>query len=812
MFRNYMTTALRNMARNGLYSAISILGLAIALTAAILITQFVRHEFSYDTWIPGHEQIYKVTHTLERPGKAPSVSDMTQSGFARALKLAAPGVVVEAVRLDQDFPEVRRSMGDTPIIDQTFAWVDPGFFTVFPFPVVEGDPGAALGQPNTLVLTRKLARKYFGSDRPIGQTLYLDGHPMQVGAVLADLPSNTNFVAEMFASTLTADAPLVMIDANPSLTVVNNYTFVRVAKTATSADLQQALAQAGRPYSDAFRVTGLNLDFQGVPIAQAHMQDPGLTATLTKPVGNKATTVAIGVVAVLIVLIAAINFVTLMTARAARRAVEVGIRKASGAQRSDLVLQFMGEALLQVVIAMIIALPLTAILVKPFNAFVQRELTFDLLRDPALVGGVIFLTLAIGFLAGAYPALVLSSFRPAAVLKGGVVRTAGSALARQGLVVIQFAVLVGLIVTTTTIYRQTQFALKQGMGAEGESIIQIRTRCRDALPAEVRRLSGVRSAACSSLTALNTPNVKILAPGQARDGGTISFNIAQVYFGWFELYNIKPLAGRLFLRDRAGDDVLTDTDGLVIPPVIINETAAKNVGFDNPKAAVGQRINWTFERGDVAPTMISSEIIGVVPDIPVTVRAPAEPMIYYVTSRQMDVLSIKLTGADIPGAIAQIERLWRQTGHTDILQIVYFAQVRQKLYLDVIVQAVIIGIAAIMAVLIACLGLFALSAFTTERRTKEIGIRKVMGATTFDVVKLLLWQFTIPVLWAIGIALPISYACMQRWLSAFSYRVDVSVWMLLLAALASLVIAWFTVSFQTFMVARAKPASALRYE
>ncbi|MFI4936257.1 MAG: FtsX-like permease family protein [Caulobacterales bacterium] len=817
MFRNYLATALRNLARNRLYAAISILGLAVGFAAAILIVQFVRNEFSYDHWIPGYQQVYKITDHLTLPGQPSMESDLTQSVLTSQIRVAIPGVI--AARLMQDFPTVRHRAGDTGIVDQSFAWADPDIFRVLPLPVISGDLKTALAQPDTVVITREVARKYFGRDLPIGEALDVqegdDHHPMRVTAVLKDLPSNTNLVTEIFAAGQSAYSPLTRMDAKPALTGVSNYTYVRVPPTMTAAELQRGLEVAGRPEVAAFAVLGggSKWSFSAVPIAEAHLHPPGLTAIVVKPAGNKTTAYAIATVGALIVVVAAINFVTLMTARAARRAVEVGVRKATGARRSDLVIQFMGEALIQVAMSMLIAVILAALLLKPFSAFLQRGLTLNFVEDPVLLVGAVGLTLAVGLLAGFYPALVLSSFRPAAVLKGGVIQSVGSAMTRQALVVVQFAILVGLIVTTTTIYRQTQYALKQGIGGQSDLIVGVWTNCANAFPQEVRRLPGVNIAACSSINALNSPAAKNITPVKTRNGGQVTFDIAPVDFDFFEVFDIHPLAGRIFSRDHGGDSVLTSPDLPAEPPVVINQTAARNLGYADPRGAIGQPMVWTrFVKLDAPPVTGPSQIVGVVPDMPATVRSIVEPTFYFVSPKQVNMLSIKLTGRDMPGTVRAIERVWKATGNTRPIQEVFLSQFRLSLYLDIIIQGVTIAICAVLAVLIACLGLFALSAYTTERRTKEIGIRKVMGASTWDVVRLLIWQFTIPVLWSIAIALPLAFLVMDRWLHGFAYHVELSLWTFVLAAGAALVIAWFTVSFQSYMVARAKPAGALRYE
>jgi putative ABC transport system permease protein len=487
------------------------------------------------------------------------------------------------------------------------------------------------------------------------------------------------------------------------------------------------------------------------------------------------------------------------------------VRKATGARRGELMIQFMGEALAQVAVSAVIGASLAELLIRPFGAFVQRGLALDYVRDPLLTAGVAGAALGVGLLASVYPALVLSGFRPAAVLKGGVVQTSGSPLARQALVVIQFAILIGLIVTTATIYRQTAFALAHGVGTDSTPIVTVPTPCGNAFADEVRRLPGVSAAACSSLNALNTPKLKNSLPVQA-GGRHMNFDVAPVDFGFFELYGIRALAGRLF-SPSFGQDGIFGQKTKAPPSVIVNETAARNLGFSDPRAAIGRRMMWALGASPgSAPVMIPSEIVGVVPDMPMTVRTATDPTFYFVVPKKLGVLSIKLTGRDIPGTVKAIEAAWKRTGNTQAIQETFQSQYRLDLYLDIIIQGVTIAVCAGLAILIACLGLFALSAYTTERRTKEIGIRKVMGADTRDIVRLLVWQFTIPVLWSIAIALPLAGLVMNDWLHQFAYRVDLSIWTFVLAAAAALAIAWLTVAYQSYIVARATPAGALQYE
>ena len=833
MLGNYLVTALRNLERNRLYAAITIFGLAAAFAAAILIGQFVRNELTYDHWIPGYQRVYTIATTFAplAPGSHPMTSDAGPPPLAAEVRSALPGAEAVA-RLMPTSPPLRRTAADDPRDEKTIAWADPNIFKVFPLRALGGNLDTALQQPDTAVITRAMARKYFGKDLPIGETLQVQTapsgpgfnpfapapgtvpwHPVRITAVLKDLPSNTNLTTQIFLSGRSAYSDLASQDSRPPNWVqIFTRTFVRLKPQATADDLEKALVVAGRRANAA---PGLHSTFHAVPIGDLHLTP--LASAGSGKAGNRSLAYGLAGVGALIVLVAAINFVTLLTARAARRGVEVGVRKAVGAARGDLMVQFIGETLIQVAIAAVIAGALAEALFKPVGAVIQRDLALDFVHDPVLLTGVAGAALVIGLLASVYPALVLSSFRPAAVLKGEV-RGSGSPLARASLVVVQFAILVGLIVTTTTVYRQTQYALAKGFGAvDSKLMLGVLTSCDNAFTDEVRKLPGVAGAACSSRMALETGAFVFKGPIAAGGGRTVEINFEGVGFGYFELYGVKPLAGRLFERHFGRDNALADPKGAAAPTVIINEAAARAFGYADPKKAVGRSMKWSppFRpppAPGTAPSLVASEIIGVAPDAPRSVRAAAEPIVYFVSTGPIDAVSIRMTGQDIPGTVKSIEAAWRRVIGSQRLQEQSLSQYRQSLNLDLIIQGLAVGVSAGLAVLIACLGLFALSAYTTELRTKEIGVRKVMGANTWQVVMLLLWQFTLPVLVATALAVPAGFLAMRWWLSGFVYRVPLTAWTFVLAAAAAVAIAWLTVSWQSFAVARAKPASALRYE
>ncbi|MGZ6013342.1 MAG: ABC transporter permease [Caulobacteraceae bacterium] len=827
MFRNYLSAAFGNIGRNGLYAGITILGLAVSFAAAITIGLYVRDEFSFDRFIPGHERVWRPQDDLLLPGQKPRPLNVVQSTAAANLKLDFPEVEQTARLMNS---RSRLKLGDQ-VTPEPAVWVDPDFFKVMPFPVLAGDPNAALAAPDGLVLTREMARKYFGQDAPIGRTILvnpgLEGqpdlapgegrvvagfHPMRVMAVLGDLPSSSHLTGKIFASARAPFSPMSVEDRHPSPNSEFTVAYVKLKPSASPTQWAERLkAFAERHYRSPDGRTVMNR-YWLAPLDQLHF-----TPSDGGPVGDKRVDFAIAAVGALIVAIAAINFVTLMTARATRRAVEVGVRKALGARRRDLIIQFMGEALIYMAVSMVIAVVASELALPAVNAFLGRKLSFNYLADPVLAGTLVGAALLTTMLAGAYPALVLSGFRPVAALKGGAGQSTGSGAIRQGLVIAQFAILIGLIVMTGTIYRQTQFVLNDALRLNTDQVGRIFAPCGSAFEQEARRLAGVKAVACASSKAMmqfDTGATEVVMPDRSKR----IIYVAQLGVGFFEVHGLKPAAGRFFSRAHGEDMVLDrpDAPADVQPTIVVNETGARFLGFSNPRDAVGKTVvwsRWSPAAGDRPPPDRPSKVIGVVPDYTLgSARTAIRPTLFIVDPNLSKFLVLKLDRQRIPETLDALGKLWRQTGHDGRPGLIFESQSIQALYQDVITQGVALGVCAGLAIVIACLGLFALAAFVTERRTKEIGVRKAMGASSADVLKLLLWQFTQPVLWANLVAWPTAFLAMDYWLHGFAYRVSQPVWLFAAAAVAAAVIAWVTVSFQSWMVARAKPASALRYE
>ena len=539
-----------------------------------------------------------------------------------------------------------------------------------------------------------------------------------------------------------------------------------------------------------------------VPIGDIHLSPTGAFAMT--PGGEPRTIRAIAVVGALVLLLATINFVNLKTARAARRAVEVGVRKACGAGRGDLMMQFIGESLIYAMLAMIIGMALVELSLLPWlNAFLDRSIVFDYWHLPVLasIAGTV---LVVGTLAGIYPAFVLSSFRPAGVLKGTGPTLSGSGRVRQALVILQFAVLIGLMVSTAIIYRQTQFGLDQGLRFDEDQllVIDVPNPCeKSSFRTAVENLPGVAGTACSVFFLNDFRHRSISCAGWSRGhAGVQPGGCRHVVAG-------AEAGGRALLRagSRSGSGAAAGRrDGYV--PRRRERVGRETARFQERRRGSGQDVR--------AAHGGQREIIGVVPDFSrTTVEEAIQPMFYFNAPHRFQSLDVRLRGAAVPETLRAIDRLWGEIpGQTRPILRQFLDEYVQSLYAGLTRQRTIFAAFACAALLLAGLGLFGLAGFTVERRTREIGIRKAMGAETGDVTRLLLWQFAKPVLWANAVAWPVAGYIMYRWLLGFAYRIDLEPWLFGGASLVALGVAMLTVSTHSILVARAKPIVALRYE
>jgi len=833
MIRHILIAAWRNMAANRLISAIAILGLAGGIATALLMGLAVRGQMTFEHFIPGHERTYRFFWWID-PATTLCATDM-QCGppVTTAAELQRYPAVESTARL---VPAPLSKVQHGAVIGwEHYAAVDPSFFRVVPLPLVQapvdGSLDDALERPDGAVITRAIARKYFGRDDAVGQELTIHGHALTIRAVLKDLPRNATDIQTVI---FVAWNDLLRIDPQ-SRRRINAPLYVRLKPGASLTDAQAAEAMrrtpdllrmknAGQPqYSDPVRL---------LPLDRVNLWEPFNH-------GVRLRLAAAALTGALVLLIAAINFINLMVAQAVRREKEVGVRKASGGGRFALMLQFLGEAIVRVGIAAVIGVALAEWLLPLINAFLDTNAVLawnDQLLLSVLPPALLLLALAIGF----WPAFVLSGFRPAFVLRGTAGGGRHAALVRNALVTLQFSILITLAIAGAVMWLQRDFAAREALRVDSDRMLLVklppvfatfqtgsaseqaefrrlpisqRSRfCPPGFIDEVRKLPGVRGAVCSDdwmITGDRPANawetsrgVLVLVAGYVVDPRL------------FALYGVKPLAGSL---PRA-----TDADEIVRQSgTIINLAAMRKMGFATPQAAIGQ--NWVSAVQDMSVETRKAYasnygehavITAVVPDFSFnSIRNEFPPTLYTpwgLTSGSM--VHIKLSGQGIPETLAAIDRIYAQSGIDGPLDRVFVDDYMQGLYRDVTRDANFFAGTAAIAILLACMGLVGIAISTAERRTKEIGVRKAMGADNRQIVALLLWQFAQPVLWANVIAWPVAWWLMRRWLSGFAYHIELHWWVFAGASLGALLIALMTVAGQAFLTARQKPVLALRYE
>ncbi|HVV82061.1 MAG TPA: ABC transporter permease [Kofleriaceae bacterium] len=827
MLRNYLTVAFRNLVHNKLYSIINIGGLTVGLAACLLIVLFVQDERSYERWLPNADRIAAVETTFFIPGRE-------QMGFA-----AAPGPVQPALAQDfsTDVEKVVRIFGDeepAKLGDRTLlgqiAYVDPGFFDVFDLPMLAGDRERALADTSSILLEHKTAQKFFGDQPAIGQTITVAGTKVfTVVGVFADLPRNTHLdlpAIARFEPARYKDRPYVA----DSWTSVNTRTYALFRSHAAIARVAAALPAFVDRHAD-FKLPGvdekpstlLRLGLRPIRDIHLHAGVPGYDN-----VGSFTAVVAFAGIALLILVIACINFVNLATARAMKRAREVAMRKVVGATRVQLVGQHLGEAVITALIALVFALALVELSLAPFNAFLHKQLRLHLLGDPTLLVTSLALVVAVGLIGGLYPAVYLSRFRPAAVLKANQSSAGhGSSALRTGLVVFQFAISIALIVCTATIYSQTVYARTLDLGFVHHDRMTLagigdlpNKDLATTLKAEIAALPAVRGVSLSSDTPpLHNNNNTLFYPTATPGDEKLIVETLRVDPDFFTVYGVQPLAGRLFSADRPTDFQPDDAAKVAEPrqSIVVNQAFLAKLGVARAEDAVGKVL---YEVDEPGKPMLVTTIIGVVPDLYLrSARSVVTPLSYFAQGAGGDFN--RLTVQVAPGAMRQtlkaVEASWTRLAPGVPFRPHFVDQELSVQYDADEQRGEIFAGFAVFAVLIACLGLFGLASFAAERRTKEIGMRKVLGASVFDIVRLLVWQFSRPVLAANLIAWPVSFYVMQRWLHGFQHRISLTEPKFLVgifggAALLALAIAWLTTAGHAYRVARSSPSRALRVE
>ena len=829
MWRNYWTVAVRALAKSRTYSLINIAGLAIGMAACIMILLYIRYEQSYDKWLPDAENTYQ----FQTSGRNPD--DGQEFNFRMAS-------YVTQERIEKDFPQVQAGaylQDNGPVFLQDgqatatedFMFTDDDFLKVVSLPLLSG---TTLTAPQTAVITQSEAIKRYGTDQVLGRTLTVisrgEKRDFKINGVLKDLPKNShmraNAIMRLDYVTFNANGPQFLTCWGCQ----SGYVYFKL-KPGSDVEAMQAQLPAwekrnipDEPIGDIKFNAGKDQDWHFTNVRDIHLGEAQEAAQT--PGNDRRSITTFGIIAILILGMAVVNFTNLATARASQRAREVALRKVLGATRRQLIVQFVSESVLISAAAMLIALALAELLVNPFAAFLDADLKLNYFGSDGILLPAIGLTLVVGIVAGLYPAFFLSRFQPAQVLKANrsAAETPGSGRLRTALVVLQFAVSIGLIICTAVVYGQTVYARTVDPGFNREDILQVDELGRaqlfpiaESIVERFKRVPGVTAAGLTDI-GINTDNNNnnfILPPGSKKQ---VLIGQYSVGVGFFDAMGLKLLAGRWFDPNREMDD-----STLPYPPdpevekakaarglnVVINQYAARKLGFKAPQEAVGKvvRAELCEECG-----LSNINIIGVVGDSRFrTVHDPIDPIMFRMVTTGPGWMMVRYNG-DPQTVKAALEREWKKITNEVPFNAKFSDEVMAEAYEKEDARAQIFAAFALLAVLIGCLGLFGLAAFTAERRTKEIGIRKVLGARTRDIVQLLVWQFSRPVIVANIIAWPIAWWMMRDWLNGFDQRIALTPLPFLLAAAIALGIAVATVVGHALKVARSNPIHALRYE
>ncbi len=787
MLKNYLMVALRNLKNNSTYSFLNIVGLAVGMTAFILISLYVRYELSFDKYHENAGRIYRVI----REGRA-----FTPAALGPELKAKIPEVesVTRMIRQSKTLISYEQNH----FLEEEFYWAGPETFEIFSIPFINGDPGTVLNDPSAIALSRRAAKKYFGNEDPMGKILTVsERFEFKVTGVFSDMPANSHFIVDVVAPY----ERYFRITSNDINGWRSNFSYTyfllregadaEVMENKISPLIETPLYKAAgieEPQSKYFFIQPMN----EIHLHSQLMQEMG-------PNNNIKYIVLFSSVAFLILFIACINYMNLATARSLRRGKEVGMRKMVGAQKGQLVVQFLGESVTMAAIAMILSIAMVVGVLPAFNSLVGRQLSSNPIHDPKLFVGLVIVTVFVGLFAGSYPAMRMSGFKPISVLGGAFTRSAKGSTMRNMLVLVQFSIAIFLIVCTLTVRDQLKFIKTADMGYAKEQIITLPVRGRSvrrniqSIKTELLKYSDILAVSTSA----HLPNNIDTFTSRNWIGRNLEEPIAIFYntadYDFVDLYGMKIVQGRNFSRDFPSDEM---------GAFLVNETAVKVAEWESP---VGRKFaHWNGAKG---------EIVGVIKDFHLrSLHSPIEPLYVYLSTSSFSHISVKVRSSGIPATIEYIEGVMKKFAPSTPFSYSFFDEVFELAYFTEQRMGRIFSAFAILAIFIACLGLFGLTVFAAEQRTKEIGIRKVLGASIAKIFLLLSKEFIRWVLLANFIAWPIAYFIMNKWLENFVYRIQIDVVAFLISGGTALLIAYLTVSYQSIKAARANPVNSLRYE
>ena len=793
MLKNHFRIAIRNLLRHKVFSFINIMGLAVGMTACFLIFMYVRFEVSYDRFHSKADRIYRIVADIKTPTE---VINGSGPSWAAPPNIADEFPEVESfVRLAGDGMLIRKD--DVKFQEQNALWADSAFFNTFDFELLKGNPATALRDQFSVVFSETAAKKYFGKEDPVGKTLLLsgEGHPATVTGVMKDIPENSMIKADVLVSMTTLTQKLAAgLDSQ-----WGNYgaTAYLLLKPGTNAKSLESKLPA---FLEKRNGTEMKASQMYATLFLEPLRDVYLYSTRNgSKVGNITNVYVFSIIAVFILLIACINFVNLTTARAAERAKEVGVRKVVGAEKSQLARQFIGESVLLCLIAFFFTIILALLLLPLFTQLAGKTVSGGVFENPLYILGLFVAAVVIGLLAGLYPAFVLSSFRPIVVLKGRFVTgTRGIAL-RKGLVVFQFTISIVLIIATIVVYNQMKFMRSRDLGFRKNQMLILDSNGdpgKKAFKESIERLPGVKSVAMAS----SVPGGGNAAAYSEIENKTGDLQVANLdlYFVDFDYINhfgMKISAGRSFSREFG-----TDTT----QAMILNEAAVKMFGYSSPEQAIGKRFKQWGREG---------KIVGVLKDFHFrSLQEDIKPLSMRIDSGRSNLVCINVSSGSLPETIAAVENKWKELIPSRPFSYFFLDESFDEQYRGEERFGRLFLNFAILAIFISCLGLLGLASYSTIQRTKEIGIRKVLGASVSNVINLLSKDFLKLVLFAFAVAAPIAGIVMHSWLKDFAYKTDLNPWVFVLAGVAAVVIAFATISFQAIKAAVANPVKSLRTE
>ena len=810
MFKNYVTTALRNLRKHTFYSLINILGLSIGLSCFILIAVYVQDELSYDQMHTDLEQIYRMDFAGSINGTDFNTA-LASVPAAATMKSEFPEVI-EAVRLrGQGDRLIKWKENNQNFKEERVTYADANFFQFFDFEVLSGDVETMLTRPNTIAISEKVAKKIFGNNDPIGQEVTLDNRTdFEVTGVFADMPSQSHMHFDLLLSMEgLEEAKMTMwmsfnfqtylkLQEGTDVNIINAK-FPALIEKYIGPEVQQFMGASLEEFYEAGNRAGFTL----FPMKDIHLHSSKLGDI--EPNGDMKYVYIFSAVALFILLLACINFMNLATARSASRAKEVGVRKTMGAYRSNLIKQFLAEAILICLIAFVLAIGISTAVLPLFEELASKELNMMQLFSPTFLGVMVFVMVVVGMLAGSYPALYLSRFKPVEVLKGKLNLGMKSGGIRSVLVVLQFSISIIMIVGTAIVFDQLSYIQNKKLGYNKDQVIMLHDAWLlddniKAFKTEALRNSNILSGTIASFLPVGTTNNNNawFAGKTTGTGNTFIFNNYGIDVDYMETLGMEISEGRNFSADFPNDT----------SKVLINQAAVAQLGFEKP---VGEYIS-TFGGSRETPETITFQIIGIVKDFHFnSMKKAIDPLVFTLDERR-GFVSFKLSADNISETIASLESTWEQFAPSQPFEYSFLDDRFNRIYENEQQIGDIFGVFAFLSIFIACLGLYGLASFTAEQRKKEIGIRKVLGASVTSILGLLSREFIKLVIISFVLAAPVAYYFMNEWLTEFEYRTDLKPLTFVISGVVALAIAWLTMSSQSYLAAKANPATSLKDE